>query len=112
MSKNKRTNVVYSTNPDYSYDDDVNDVETLPESEQVLKILIDRKQRKGKSVTLVTGFIGDENDLKSLAKSLKSKCGVGGSVKDDEIIIQGEFKEKIFELLLKMGYTKTKKFGG
>ena len=79
---------------------------------QTLKVLIDRKQRKGKSVTLVTGFVGCEDDLKDLAKTLKSKCGVGGSAKDNEILIQGEFKEKVFELLINMGYSKTKKVGG
>jgi len=112
MSKNKRVNVVYSTNPEYNYDDENEELETLVENEQSLKVLIDRKQRKGKSVTLVTGFTGHTDDLKNLAKTLKSKCGVGGSVKDDEIIIQGEFKEKVFELLVKMGYSKTKKIGG
>lgn len=110
--KNKRINVVYSTNPDYNYEVENDDVETLPENEQELKVLVDRKQRKGKSVTLVTGFIGNEDDLKELAKTLKSKCGVGGSVKDGEILIQGEFKEKVYTLLTDLGYTKTKKVGG
>ena len=111
MSRKNR-NVVYSTNPDYSYDDENEEIETLENNQQKLKVLIDRKQRKGKSVTLVTGFIGDDNDLKDLAKTLKAKCGVGGAVKNDEILIQGEFKEKIFELLIKMGYSQTKKVGG
>lgn len=111
MSK-KHRNVVYSTNPDYNYEDENEEFETPKNGEQQLKVMIDRKQRKGKSVTLVTGFIGEENDLKDLAKLLKSKCGVGGAAKNGEIIIQGEFKEKIFGLLIEMGYSKTKKVGG
>lgn len=111
--KKKRVDVVYSTNQDYSFDyEDDEEQETLPESEQSLYVSIDRKQRKGKSVTLVEGFIGSDDDLKALGKLLKSKCGVGGSAKDGEIIIQGEDKEKVYELLLKEGYKKTKKRGG
>lgn len=110
--KSKRVNVVYSTNPNYNYEVENDSQDTLHESEQELKVLIDRKQRKGKSVTLITGFIGNEDDLKQLAKTLKSKCGVGGSAKNNEILIQGEFKEKIFGLLIDMGYTQTKKVGG
>ncbi|MCO6500066.1 MAG: translation initiation factor [Vicingus serpentipes] len=114
MSKKnkKRINVVYSTNPDYGYEMDGDDKETLENEQQQLKVLIDRKQRKGKAVTLVTGFIGNEDDLKTLAKQLKAKCGVGGSAKDQEILIQGELKEKVYLLLLEMGYSKTKKIGG
>ncbi|MDG1476733.1 MAG: translation initiation factor [Vicingaceae bacterium] len=111
MSKKNR-NVVYSTNPDFDYEDENEEFETLENNEQKLKVLIDRKQRKGKSVTLVTGFVGDENDLKDLAKTLKAKCGVGGAAKNGEILIQGEFKEKVFEILLNMGYSQTKKVGG
>jgi len=111
MSKKNR-NVVYSTNPDYNYDDENEDFETLENNEQKLKVLVDRKQRKGKSVTLVTGFAGNEDDLKDLSKLLKSKCGVGGAAKNGEILIQGEFKEKVFDLLIKMGYSQTKKVGG
>ncbi|PCI97660.1 MAG: translation initiation factor [Flavobacteriales bacterium] len=108
----KRKNIVYSTNPNYDYDDENEELDTLNKNMQALKVLIDRKQRKGKSVTLVSGFVGCEDDLKDLAKTLKSKCGVGGSAKDNEILIQGEFKEKVFELLINMGYSKTKKVGG
>ena len=108
MSKNKK-NIVYSTNPNYNYDEDNEDMDTLENNEQKLKVLIDRKQRKGKSVTLITGFVGENDDLKDLAKSLKSKCGVGGASKDGKILIQGEFKDKVFDLLLNMGYSKTKK---
>jgi len=111
--KKKRVDVVYSTNQDYSFDyEDDEEQETLSESEQPLYVSIDRKQRKGKSVTLVEGFVGSDDDLKALGKLLKSKCGVGGSAKDGEIIIQGEAKEKVYELLLKEGYKKTKKRGG
>lgn len=111
MSKKNR-NVVYSTNPNFDYDDENESFETLENNEQKLKVLIDRKQRKGKSVTLITGFIGDEEDLKDLSKLLKSKCGVGGGAKNGEILIQGEFKEKIFDLLINIGYSQTKKVGG
>lgn len=112
MSKKKRVNVVYSTNPDYSYDhDDEEQMETLDPSEQNLKVILDRKQRKGKSVTLVTGFVGDEDDLKELGKILKSKCGVGGTVKNNKIMIQGDFRPKVLELLKGLGY-KAKQSGG
>ena len=112
MSKKKRVNVVYSTNPDFDYEIEGEDLDTLPENEQELKVFIDRKQRKGKSVTLITGFVGNEDDLKDLSKQLKSKCGVGGSTKDGEILIQGEHKDKVYDLLINMGYLKTKKAGG
>ena len=114
MSKKnkKRVNVVYSTNPNYSYEEDNDEIETLENHLQQLKVCIDRKQRKGKSVTLVTNFEGADSDLKELAKELKSKCGVGGSVKNGEIIIQGEFKEKVYQILIDFGYNQTKKVGG
>ena len=108
----KKRNIVYSTNPNYSFDDENEDIETLDENEQELKVQIDRKQRKGKSVTLITGFIGSNEDIKDLAKILKSKCGVGGSSKENEILIQGEFKDKVYDLLVNLGYSKTKKVGG
>lgn len=112
MSKNKNRDIVYSTNPDYSYADENDEFESIENENQELKVLIDRKQRKGKSVTLVTGFIGSDNEIKELAKTLKSKCGVGGAVKNNEILIQGEFKEKVYDLLINMEYSKTKKVGG
>lgn len=112
--KNKSlVNVVYSTNPNFEYQSSNNEEqETLELGLQALYVSIDRKQRAGKEVTLIEGFIGSSDDLKELGKSLKSKCGVGGTVKDGEILIQGNFKDKIFDYLIKEGYSKTKKKGG
>jgi translation initiation factor 1 len=112
--KNKQLiNVVYSTNPNFNYESESEEEqETLPKNQQKLYVSIDRKQRGGKDVTLVEGYIGNEDDLKELGKTLKSKCGVGGSVKDGEILIQGAMREKVFELLIKDGYSQTKKKGG
>lgn len=108
-----RLNVVYSTNPDFSYDTE-NDQEqvSLDKNKQNLRVSLDRKNRGGKVVTLITGFVGTENDLKELGKLLKSKCGVGGSAKDGEVFVQGDFKQKVIDLLVKEGYTKTKGTGG
>lgn len=104
-----RLNVVYSTNPDFKYETEGEDQqETLPREKQQLKISLDKRNRKGKAVTLITGFIGLIEDLEDLGKFLKVKCGVGGSVKDGEIIIQGDFRNKIKELLLKEGYVKAR----
>ena len=103
--KKNRINVVYSTNPDFQYEYTAeNEAETLVPEKQNLRVLIDSKQRKGKTVTLIQGFIGAEDDLKALAKLLKSKCGVGGSAKDGEIVIQGEMKEKVLNILREVGY--------
>ena len=108
-----RLNVVYSTNPDFNYDmDDDQEQVTLDKNKQNLRVSLDRKYRGGKVVTLITGFVGTENDQKELGKRLKSKCGVGGSAKDGEIIVQGDFKQKVIDLLIKEGYTKTKGVGG
>ena len=115
MSKNKknRKGVVYSTNPDHNYDYQSDDEgATLSPQEQRLYVLIDRKQRKGKPVTLVTGFVGHSDDLKDLGKMLKTKCGVGGAAKDGEIMVQGDNREKVIKLLLDAGYSQTKKSGG
>ena len=107
-----RLNVVYSTNPDFQYETEhEEETPTLPSSQQRLRVQLDRKNRGGKTVTLVTGFVGTEDDLKELGKFLKNKCGVGGSAKDGEIIIQGDFKQKVAELLVKAGYTQTKTVG-
>lgn len=114
MSKKQQKfqNVVYSTNPNFNYEiEQTDDIQTLPPQQQRLYVSIDRKQRAGKEVTLIEGFVGSDEDLKDLGKLLKSKCGVGGSVKDNEILIQGNFKQKIFELLLKEGYSQTKQKG-
>ncbi|MBE6282072.1 MAG: translation initiation factor [Bacteroides sp.] len=104
-----RLNVVYSTNPDFNYENiEEEEAETLPKNQQKLRVSMEKKGRGGKTVTLVKGFIGKEDDLKDLGKLLKTKCGVGGSVKEDEIIIQGDFKQRITELLKTEGYTQTK----
>jgi len=105
-----RLNVVYSTNPNFSYESDRDETvaETLPLNKQSLRVSLDRKNRGGKVVTLVTGFIGSDEALKELGKFLKTKCGVGGSAKDGEIVIQGDLKAKVIDLLLKAGYTHTK----
>ncbi len=104
-----RLGMVYSTNPDFAYETEhVAEIETLPKNEQQLRVQIDRRNRGGKVVTLVNGFVGAEEDLKVLGKLLKTKCGVGGSVKDGVIIIQGDFKQQIVTLLNKEGYIRTK----
>jgi len=101
---------VFSTNDEFKYDQEENQ-ETLEPKKQYLEALFSNKGRGGKTVTVITGFIGSEDDLKSLAKLLKTKCGVGGSVKDNEIIIQGNYRDKIMEILKKQGYN-VKRVGG
>lgn len=112
MSNNdwkSRLNVVYSTNPEFKYEtDDCQEEETLPKNQQKLRVQIEKHGRGGKTATIIRGFIGTESDIKELAKLLKMKCGVGGSCKDDEIIIQGNLKEKIISILQKEGYTNSK----
>ena len=110
--KNQRQGVVYSTNPDFSYNEPADEkAATLPPQQQNLRVQLDKKSRGGKQVTLVTGFVGQEADLQGLGKLLKTRCGVGGNAKDGEIIIQGDFRDKVLTLLLEKGY-KAKKAGG
>lgn len=106
-----KSNIVYSTNPDFDLNPKEEEIHTLPPQQQNLRVLLDRKQRGGKQVTLVTGFIGNSADLEALGKTLKTKCGTGGSVKDGEIIIQGDNRQKVLEFLVKSGY-KAKQAGG
>ena len=112
MKKNDwkdRLNIVYSTNPDFNYTTEENEeAETLPKNQQKLRVSIEKKGRGGKTVTLLRGFVGKEEDLKELGRTLKAKCGVGGSVKDGEVLVQGEFKQRITELLKEEGYTQTR----
>lgn len=104
-----RLGMVYSTNPDFVFDDmETYEAETLPVSKQKLRVSIERKGRGGKTVTLVKGFIGKDDDLKALAKTLKTKCGVGGAVKDDEVVIQGDLRDKVISLLKTLGYLDVK----
>lgn len=107
-----RLGVVFSTNPDFNYttDDAEEQVATPAPERQNLRVWLDRNHRGGKTVTLVKGFVGSEEDLKELAKELKSKCGVGGTAKDGEIIIQGDHRERVLTLLRAAGY-KAKKAG-
>ena len=105
-----RLNVVYSTNPDFQYTTDEPEEEaTLPPAQQQLRVWLDRKQRAGKVVTLVRGFVGSSEDLEELGRTLKRGCGVGGSVKEGEIIIQGDHRDRVTALLVQKGYTQTKK---
>jgi translation initiation factor 1 len=111
-SKKNREGIVYSTASDFEYDFNTEEEpETLPNKMQDLRIQLDKKQRGGKQVTLITGYIGKTSDLEVLGKLLKSKCGVGGNVKDREILIQGDHREKIMKILLDLGY-KVKRIGG
>lgn len=101
--KKRKVGVMYSTNTNYNFEYEKEE-ETLAPNEQWLKIWIDKKNRGGKIATLVKGFIGKEDDLKDLGKLLKSKCGVGGTTKDGEVIIQGNHRDKIMEILNSKGY--------
>ncbi len=114
MSKNKKipVGVVYSTNQDFEYSFDNEEVtETLPPEKQKLKIQLDKKSRAGKQVTLITGFVGGDDDLETLAKKLKNLCGCGGSAKDGEILVQGDVRDKVLNWLIAQNY-KAVKSGG
>ncbi|WP_294079911.1 translation initiation factor [Proteiniphilum sp. UBA5384] len=105
----KRLDIVYSTNPDYHYQEEEQEKKsTQPKEKQLLRISLDKRNRKGKAVTLVTGFIGSDDDLEELGRILKTKCGVGGSAKEGEIIIQGDHREKLLAILQKEGYAKSR----
>jgi Translation initiation factor 1 (eIF-1/SUI1) and related proteins len=112
--KNKPDNrgFVYSTDPNFRFEEEQEQVTTLPPGQQKLRIWLDTKQRAGKAVTLITGFIGTDADLQDLGKKLKNSCGTGGSAKDGEIIVQGDQRDKVMQYLLKNGYSQSKKAGG
>ncbi len=105
----KRLDIVYSTNPDYHYQKEDEETEaTQPKEKQLLRISLDKRNRKGKAVTLVTGFRGSDEDLQELGKLLKMRCGVGGSAKEGEIIVQGDHRTKVLDILQKEGYAKSR----
>jgi translation initiation factor 1 len=112
-NRRNREGIVYSTDDsfEYSYNSEDQNRELMKTSQQNLKVMLDKRQRAGKKVTLINGFVGSEDDLKELGKKLKSKCGVGGTVKNWEILIQGDFRDRIIEILIAEGYT-AKKAGG
>ncbi|MDX2048841.1 MAG: translation initiation factor [Chitinophagaceae bacterium] len=107
--KPAKDGIVYSTNPEFSFQEEKMANESLPSSQQKLRIKLDTRQRAGKAVTLITGFAGKEDDLEELGKKLRTFCGTGGSAKDGEIIIQGDQRDKALGWLLKNGYSQTKK---
>lgn len=112
MSKKNKPDTrgfVYSTDPNFSYEEEQSNIDTLPPAQQRLKIRLDTKHRAGKAVTLVEGFVGKTEDIENLGKKLKSFCGTGGSVKDGEIIVQGDQREKVLQWLAKNGYKQVRK---
>lgn len=112
QKKNQFDGIIYSTNQHFEYEEtETSAMETLVPQKQQLRVALDKRQRAGKAVTLVSGFIGRSTDLEKLGKTLKQRCGVGGTVKDNEILIQGDFRVKIMDFLLKEGY-KVKQIGG
>lgn len=117
MSKPKKKSlsdlggIMYSTDPTFEFETEPETTESIANNQQDLRVMLDRKNRGGKAVTLVTGYRGAEDELEKLAKMLKTKCGVGGSAKDGEIIVQGDFRDKIVQILQKEGF-KVKKSGG
>lgn len=112
MASKKREGIVYSTNPDFQYNNDTtHEAETLPPERQLLYVWIDSRKRKGKTVTLIKGFVGTKHDLELLGGDVKRHCGTGGAAKDGEILIQGDCRDKIIAFLTGRGY-KTKRAGG
>jgi translation initiation factor 1 len=112
MSKKNKPDIkgfVYSTDPDFKFEEPDHPEETLPPGQQLLRVKLDTKHRAGKIVTLIEGFAGTETDLIELGKKLKSFCGTGGSAKDHEIIVQGDQRDKVLQWLLKSGYKNTKR---
>ncbi len=111
--KNKPDNrgFVFSTDPNFRFEEEREKRETLPPAQQNLWVKLETKHRAGKTVTLVDGFVGTDDDAEKLGKQLKNLCGTGGSVKDGEIIVQGDHREKVLQFLIKNGYSKTKKAG-
>ena len=111
MSKKKPDSrgFVFSTDPDFHFEEQNENIETLLPAQQKLRIRLDTKHRAGKAVTLIEGFLGKDEDLQELGKKLKTFCGTGGSAKDSEIIIQGDQKEKVLQWLKKNGYSQAKK---
>ena len=103
--------MVFSTNPNFKFEEDEQALKTLPNNQQKLRVWLDTKKRGGKVATLITGFVGTIDDLEELGKKLKNFCGTGGSAKDNEMIVQGDQREKVLQWLLKNGYTNTKKAG-
>ncbi len=111
-SQSDKHGFVFSTDPNFQFEpEQQEEQDTLPAAQQVLRVRLDTKQRGGKAVTLITGFIGKEADLEVLGKQLKNHCGTGGSVKDGEALVQGDQRDKVLQWLLKNGYKQTKKVG-
>ncbi len=106
---NSLSGLVYSTNPDFKITEEVTDKDTLPAAKQLLRIKLDTKHRAGKAVTLITGFEGKDADAEELGKKLKTFCGTGGSVKDGNIIVQGDNRDRVLQWLLKNGFAAVKK---
>lgn len=111
--KNKPDNkgFVYSTDPNFKFEEET-PVDTLPPAQQKLRIWLETKHRGGKAATVITDFVGTQDDMEELGKKLKNHCGTGGSAKDGEIIVQGDQREKVLQFLIKNGYTNSKKAGG
>jgi translation initiation factor 1 len=107
-NKSQSSPLVYSTDPNYLPPTDESPIETLAPAEQPLRVILETKHRAGKTVTIVYGFVGAEEDMNNLGKALKNHCGTGGSVKDAEIVIQGDHRQKVFQFLKQKGYSKAK----